>query len=98
MPVSTAYNQWTQFEDFPRFMAGVEEVRQLDNTHLRWRARIGGKAHDHFDAALATAKPGTEVVQTIVPIDAHSVVSGVLLRPTPEWPIEIMIVVIDVPP
>jgi signal transduction histidine kinase len=39
----------------------------------------------------ATAKPGTEVVQTIVPIDAHSVVSGVLLRPAAEWPIEIMI-------
>src|SRR4051812_49406463 len=39
----------------------------------------------------ATAKPGTEVVQTIVPIDARSVVSGVYLRPTPAWPIEIMI-------
>ena len=39
----------------------------------------------------ATAKPGTDVVQTIVPIDAHSVVSGVLLRPPPDWPVEIMI-------
>jgi signal transduction histidine kinase len=39
----------------------------------------------------ATAKPGTDVIQTIVPIDAHSLVTGVLQRPTPAWPIEIMI-------
>jgi uncharacterized membrane protein len=43
VPVRTAYNQWTQFEDFPKFMQGVEEVRQLDDTHLQWRARIAGK-------------------------------------------------------
>lgn len=43
VPVQTAYNQWTQFEEFPRFMEGVEEVKQLDDTHLAWRAKIGGK-------------------------------------------------------
>ena len=43
VPVSTAYNQWTQFEEFPQFMEGVEEVRQLDDTTLRWVASIGGK-------------------------------------------------------
>jgi len=43
VPVSTAYNQWTQFEDFPKFMEGVEEVRQLDDTHLHWCANVGGK-------------------------------------------------------
>ena len=43
VPVSTAYNQWTQFEEFPRFMQGVREVKQLDDTHLRWCAEIGGK-------------------------------------------------------
>ena len=43
VPVRTAYNQWTQFEDFPRFMEGVIEVKQLDDTHLRWRANVGGK-------------------------------------------------------
>jgi len=43
VPVSTAYNQWTQFEDFPQFMEGVEEVKQLDDKRLRWRAEVGGK-------------------------------------------------------
>ena len=43
VPVRTAYNQWTQFEEFPRFMEGVIEVKQLDDTHLRWRANVGGK-------------------------------------------------------
>jgi uncharacterized membrane protein len=43
VPVSTAYNQWTQFESFPQFMEGVKEVRQLDNQRLHWRAEVGGK-------------------------------------------------------
>ena len=42
VPVRTAYNQWTQFEEFPQFMDGVEEVRQLDDTHLHWVAEIAG--------------------------------------------------------
>ena len=42
-PLSHVYNQWTQFEEFPRFMEGVKEVRQLDNQRLHWRADIGGK-------------------------------------------------------
>jgi uncharacterized membrane protein len=43
VPVRTAYNQWTQFEEFPRFMEGVESVQQLDDTHLRWKAEIAGQ-------------------------------------------------------
>jgi uncharacterized membrane protein len=43
VPVRAAYNQWTQFEEFPRFMEGVLEVRQLDDRHLHWRANIGGQ-------------------------------------------------------
>ena len=42
-PLSDVYNQWTQFEEFPRFMEGVKEVRQLDDQRLHWRADIGGK-------------------------------------------------------
>ncbi len=43
VPVRTAYNQWTQFEDFPQFMEGVKEVRQLDDRRLSWRAEIAGE-------------------------------------------------------
>ena len=43
VPVRTAYNQWTQFEDFPHFMTGVQEVQQLDDAHLHWHAEIMGK-------------------------------------------------------
>jgi uncharacterized membrane protein len=43
VPVHIAYNQWTQFEEFPNFMKGVREVRQLDERRLRWRATILGR-------------------------------------------------------
>ncbi len=42
VPIGTAYNQWTQFEEFPKFMDGVVEVRQLSETRLLWRTEIGG--------------------------------------------------------
>lgn len=43
VPLHTAYNQWTQFEDFPHFMEGVKEVKQIDDTHLYWHAEVAGK-------------------------------------------------------
>jgi uncharacterized membrane protein len=43
VPVRTAYDQWTQFEEFPRFMEGVEEVRQIDDAYTEWHAEIGGQ-------------------------------------------------------
>jgi uncharacterized membrane protein len=46
VPVSSAYNQWTQFEEFPKFMENVESVTQLDDTHLRWIAEIGGRREE----------------------------------------------------
>ena len=42
VPVSTAYNQWTQFEDFPKFLDFVESITQSDDTHTHWRVNIGG--------------------------------------------------------
>jgi uncharacterized membrane protein len=46
VPVHVAYNQWTQFEEFPSFMEGVEQVIQLDDTHLHWKVNIGGKTKE----------------------------------------------------
>jgi uncharacterized membrane protein len=43
VPLRTAYGQWTQFEEFPRFMEGVESVRQLDDKRLAWKAEVAGK-------------------------------------------------------
>jgi uncharacterized membrane protein len=43
VPISAAYNQWTQFESFPRFMAGVKSVRQIDDKRLHWHAEIAGR-------------------------------------------------------
>ena len=46
VPVSTAYNQWTQFEDFPLFMEGVDHVQQLGDTRLHWAATVAGRRHE----------------------------------------------------
>jgi uncharacterized membrane protein len=46
VPVSTAYNQWTQFEEFPKFMEGIEAVEHLDDTRLRWAAQISGERRE----------------------------------------------------
>lgn len=43
VPVQTAYDQWTQFEEFPSIMTGVENVEQLDDTHLRWKQNVAGR-------------------------------------------------------
>jgi uncharacterized membrane protein len=56
VPVSTAYNQWTQFDEFPQFMENVESVHQLDDTHLHWVASIGGRRHE-WDAEITYQDP-----------------------------------------
>jgi uncharacterized membrane protein len=60
VPVSTAYSQWTQFEEFPKFMDGVKEVRRLDDTHLHWVAEIGGHAEE-WDAEITEQRPDERV-------------------------------------
>lgn len=56
VPLQAAYNQWTQFEEFPNFMEGVKEVRQLDDTHLQWRASVGGKEKE-WEAEITEQVP-----------------------------------------
>src|SRR5690606_6077951 len=60
VPVSTAYNQWTQFEEFPRFLASVQSVEQLDDTHLRWRAVVAGKTKE-WDAEITEQIPDERI-------------------------------------
>jgi uncharacterized membrane protein len=60
VPVTTAYNQWTQFEEFPSFMKGVDEVRQLDDTRLHWVVSHGGQTHE-WDAEITEQRPDERV-------------------------------------
>jgi uncharacterized membrane protein len=60
VPVRTAYNQWTQFEEFPRFMEGVEEVRQLTDTKVHWVAEIAGQRRE-WDAEITEQIPDERV-------------------------------------
>jgi uncharacterized membrane protein len=60
VPVRTAYNQWTQFEDFPRFMKSVHEVRQLDDKHLHWRANVFGEEKE-WDAEIVEQIPDKRI-------------------------------------
>src|SRR5262245_150856 len=59
-PLRTVYNQWTQFEEFPRFMQGVEEVKQLDDKRLSWRAEVGGKVIE-WDAEIFEQIPDQRI-------------------------------------
>jgi uncharacterized membrane protein len=63
VPVSVAYNQWTQFEEFPRFMEGVKSVKQLDDKRLHWVAEIGG-AQEEWDAEITEQTPDQRVAWT----------------------------------
>ena len=63
VPVRTAYNQWTQFEDFPRFMSGVERVVQVDDLHNHWVMNIGGVRRE-FDTRITEQIPDERVAWT----------------------------------
>lgn len=60
VPVHTAYNQWTQFEEFPKFMEGVEKVTQLDDQHNRWTTKIGGVRRE-FDTEIVDQLPDDRI-------------------------------------
>jgi uncharacterized membrane protein len=60
VPVRTAYNQWTQFEEFPSFMEGVEEVKQITDTRLRWRAEIAGQERE-WEAEIDEQRPDERI-------------------------------------
>ena len=60
VPVREAYNQWTQFEEFPQFMEGVESIKQTDDTHLHWVTEIAGK-REEFDAEITEQTPDQRI-------------------------------------
>ena len=60
VPLSTAYNQWTQFEDFPLFMEGVDHVQQLDDTRLHWAVTIGGRSAE-WNAKILEQHPDQQI-------------------------------------
>jgi uncharacterized membrane protein len=98
-PVRMVYNQWTQFEEFPRFMEGVEEVRQLDDKRLHWRAEIAGKSEE-WDAEITDQIPDQRVawrstsgsensgVIRFTPIDANTTRVTALIGYDPEGIVE----------
>ncbi len=60
VPAQVAYDQWTEFEEFPVFMEGVKEARQLDDTHLHWCADIGG-VEKEWDAEITEQIPDRRI-------------------------------------
>jgi uncharacterized membrane protein len=63
VPVRTAYNQWTQFEEFPHFMEGVKDVQQLDDKRLHWRAEVAGRDKE-WDAEITEQTPDQRIAWT----------------------------------
>ena len=70
-PIRTVYDQWTQFEEFPRFMGGVEEVRQIDDRLTHWRTSIGGVTRE-FDAEIVDQHPDQRVAWRSVDGTTHA--------------------------
>lgn len=75
VPVRVAYNQWRQFEEFPNFMENIEEVRQLDDKHLHWRAALGGKDKE-WDTEITEQVPDRRIAwRTVQGSQNHGVVN-----------------------
>jgi uncharacterized membrane protein len=71
VPVSTAYNQWTQFESFPQFLSGVDEVVQVNDTNTHWKVSIAGVKRE-FDAEITEQIPDTRIAWTSTGGEAHA--------------------------
>ncbi|KGM13622.1 SRPBCC family protein [Cellulomonas bogoriensis] len=71
VPVRTAYNQWTQFESFPHFMGGVDQVTQVDDTTTRWKTSIGGVDRG-FEARITEQDPDQRVAWTSTDGKTHA--------------------------
>src|SRR5689334_13779456 len=65
VPIHTAYNQWTQFEEFPRFMEGVQEVTQISDTLTHWKVKVGGATRE-YDAKITEQLPDERIAWTSV--------------------------------
>jgi len=85
VPSGTAYHQWTQFEEFPRLMEGVEEVRQPDDRRLHWVAEFGGERHE-WDAEIVEHHPEERVAwRNIAGKDNAALVTVHKIRETGAW-------------
>jgi uncharacterized membrane protein len=71
VPISTVYNQWTQFETFPEFMGGVDQITQLDDRRLHWKVSIGGQTRE-FDAEITEQNPEERVAWKSVDGETHA--------------------------
>jgi len=98
VPVRAAYDQWTQFEEFPRFMDDVDRVEQLDETRLRWAATIDG-VHEEWDAAITEQQPDQRIawravgkgmagIVTFQPLGQQSTRVSVRMSWEPDGPLE----------
>ena len=99
VPIRTAYDQWTQFEEFPRFMEGVKSVTQIDDTHLHWVAEVAGQRKEwdaeiteqHSDQRVAwksTSGAENAGVVTFHRIDDNTTRVTVQMDVEPDGPIE----------
>jgi len=71
VPVGTAYDQWTQFEEFPNFMEGVKRVEQLDNRRLRWTSEVAGR-EKQWEAEIKEQVPDRKIIWSSVDGDENA--------------------------
>ena len=72
VPITTVYNQWTQFESFPQFMGGVDEITQTDDRHTHWKTTIGGVSRE-FDTEITEQHPEERVAWKSTDGTTHAV-------------------------